>query len=120
MPPEDVQAGDDDDDELGAPENTDVGPTPQLPGPGEELSVDMPSGEPIVITDFEPVDEPPPEPEPAIADADPQRERAPSAPVPPPPFAASDATGNVWLALLLLILGLLAAAVGLLAGGFVL
>ena len=57
-------------------------------------------------------------PEP-VAQADPQRERAPSAPVPPPPFAASNATGNVWLALFLVILGLLAAALGLLAGGFV-
>jgi hypothetical protein len=51
-----------------------------------------------------------------VAAADPRPRQGISAPVPPPPFAASGASGNVWLALLLLLIGLLAAVVGLLAG----
>jgi serine/threonine-protein kinase len=98
MPPADLPISDDDTDihDLAAPEITAEAPMPNLPGPAVAPSEPRPSHD--------------------VAAADPRPRQGISAPVPPPPFAASGASGNVWLALLLLLIGLLAAVVGLLAG----
>jgi len=100
MPFADLAISDDDTDihDLVAPEITADVPFPDMPGPAADPTEDIPD---------------------AVAAADPRPRSGISAPVPQPPFAASGASGNVWMGLLLLMLGVLAAVLGLLAGSFV-
>jgi serine/threonine protein kinase len=92
LPPSDPWPGSDDDTDI-------LEEPPDVPGPAADPTLE--------------------EAPDAIAAADPRPKRGISAPVPPPPLAASGTSGNVWMAILLVVLGVLAAVLGLVAGSFV-